>query len=246
MGMNVGEERTFTLTYPEDFDEEDKRGKNVTFTVRLSSISAKKMPELNDDFAKEIGNFETVDALRQALRDRLEAEVKQLSDQIAEQRIIQQILANSTVNFPSILIREEVQDELRRLLSELRQNGMTYDQYLEQVGKTAELHQTELAEQAAGRIQAILALREVSIQEGLQATEEEIDAEFDRLLNEDVITEDQYAEYKPDRRRRLQVANALVQQRLHDFLFANNTINEVVQETPPDPEELAEANEEEE
>ncbi|MCW3055318.1 MAG: trigger factor, partial [Chthonomonadales bacterium] len=89
-------------------------------------------------------------------------------------------------------------------------------------------------------------MRDISIQEGLQASNEDVDAEFDRMVGAGALTEEQDAEYRMDSRRRLQVANALIQTRLHDFLFANNTLNEVVQPEAPDPEELAAAGEAEE
>src|SRR5579871_700840 len=104
MGMMPGEERTFEITYPDDFDEEDKRGKKATYTVRLSSISAKKLPELNEEFAKQIAGVETVDELRQVVRERLEADAVRIGDEVAEQRIIEQILANSEIHFPAVLV----------------------------------------------------------------------------------------------------------------------------------------------
>ena len=245
MGLAIGEERTFDVTYPEDYEEEDKKGKTASYTVKLSSISAKKLPELNDDFAVALGAGQTVDELRTSVHTRLQAEADQYSDQVAEQRIFEQILAASTVYFPDVLVREEVEDELRRLSQELRQNNASYTQYLQSIGGlTPEQHQGGLAQQAAQQIQTLLALREISIQEDLQATEEQVDAEYERLLTGGVITEEQYDEFKADPRRRLQVANALIQQRLHDFLFAHNTINAVEQAGMPTDEELEGAVEE--
>lgn len=242
LGMTIDEERTFELTYPDDYDEEDKRGKKVTFTVKVSSISGKCVPELTDEFAKEIADVDTVEELRTKLKEALEAEAVRLSDQIAEQRLIQEIVNRATVYFPAVLVREEVEDDLRQLAAELRNRQMSYEQYLAQTNQNPESHQTTLAQQGEARIRALLTLREIANLEGLQASDEDVDAEFDRLLSEGKITEDQYENYKPTQRRRFQVANALVQQRLHDFLFANNTITEVEQTTPPDPEALAEAN----
>jgi trigger factor len=241
LGMMPGEERTFELSYPEDYTDEDKRGQTATFTVKVSSISGKKLPELNDEFAKAVASVETVEELRAAVREGMTAEAEQLGGQLAEQRLFAEILGRSSIYFPDVLIREEVEDNLRQLAQELRQRNLTYAQFLESRRQTAEQHQTELAQQAEYQIRTLLALREISIQEELQATNEQIDAELDRLLAVGTITEEQYDEYKPDQRRRLQVANALIQQRLHDFLFAHNTINDVEQETPPDPEALAEA-----
>jgi trigger factor len=242
MGMKPDEERTFTLTYPDDYDEEEKRGKQATFTVRLSSISARRLPELDDAFARQVAGVETVDDLRQTLRQQLEAQAANLSDQIAEQRLLQEIIGRSEIHFPPVLVREEVQDRLRQLLHDLRQAQIAYEAYLAQVGKTAEQHQSELAAHADLQIRTLLALRDIARQEDLQASEKAIDAEFDRMLQEGRITEDQFEEYSRDPRRRLQVANALIQQKLHDFLFANNTLREVAQETPPDAHALEEAN----
>ena len=240
IGMMPGDERTFELTYPEDFDEEDKRGKKAAFTVKLASISAKRLPELNDDFAKQAADVETVDELRNTLRERMEAEYTRLSDQVAEQRLIEQIVTHSVVHFPAVLVREDVEDELRRLGAELNRTGLTYEQYLTQIGQTPESHQEQLRQQSEARVRTILVLRQIAEQEGLQAEEADIDAEFDRMLNEEQITEDQYEEFQFKTGRRLQVANALIQQRLHDFLFANNTITDV--SSPADSEEeLAEA-----
>lgn len=233
--MNIGDERTFTLPYPDDFDEEEKRGKSATHTVKLVSISGKKKPELNDEFVQSVGGGQTVEELYANVRENLTAEAEQFSNQLAEQRLFDEILQRSTIYFPEVLIKEEVEDDLRRLAQDLRQRNFTYQQFLDSNSLTAETHQIQLAQQAARQIAVLLALREISIQESLQATDDQVDAEFDRLLTENVIAEDQYEEYRLDSRRRLQVANALIQQRLHDFLFAHNTINAV--EMPlPDPD----------
>ena len=240
-GMTAGEERSFELTYPEDYEEEARRGKKATFNVKLVSISAKRLPELTDEFAKLVAGVETVDDLRKAIRTRLETDSTELSNQVAEQRLIQQIVDNSEVHFPEALVREEVEQQFRQLASELQQRGMTYDQFLNQYELTPQAHEQTLTDDARARIRSVLALRRVAEQENLQSTNEAVDEEFDRLLTEGKITEDQYEEFRADERRRYQVANALVQKNLHDYLFANNTINEVIQDTPADPDDLAEA-----
>ena len=240
-GMAAGEERSFELTYPEDHEEEAKQGKKVTFNVKLISISAKRLPELTDEFAKLVAGVETVDDLRSAIRTRLQNDSTELSNQIAEQRLIQQIVDNSEVHFPEALVREEVEQQFRQLATELQQRGMSYEQFLNQYDLTPQAHEQSVTDDARARIRSVLALRRVAEQENLQSTDELVDEEFDRLLTESKITEDQYEEFRADERRRYQVANALVQKNLHDYLFANNTINEVIQDTPADEDDLAEA-----
>ncbi len=239
MGMMPDDEKTFDITYPEDFEEEARRGKNATYQVKVLSISARTLPELNDEFAKEIGSVETVDALRDLVRERLEADAIRVSDEIAEQRLIEKVLEGSTVHFPDILVREELQDKLRQLGEELHRSNMTYDQYLQRVNQSAEQHQAQLAAQASEQIRALLALREIAIAEQLQADNAAIDAEFDRLAEQGTIPEETIVEYRTDDRRRLQIANALIQQMLHDFLFSNNTLVEVEQAISPPDQEIA-------
>jgi trigger factor len=239
MGMMPGDERTFELTYPDDFDEEARRGKSATYHVKVSSISARKLPELNDEFVKQVSNVETVDEFRQQLQERVEADAVRVSNEIAEQRLIEKILAASKVEFPEVLVREELQDKLRLLGQDLDRNHMSYEDYLKRIGQTAEQHQGQVAAQSAEQIRALLALREIAIAEGLQADNDSIDAEFDRLAIEGVITEETREEYRGDQRRRLQIANALIQQKLHDFLFSNNTLVEVEQARTPEAAEAA-------
>ncbi len=243
MGMMPDEERTFELTYPEDFEEEDKKGKKATFTVTLKSISAKRLPDVTDEFAMQVSGSETVEEFKKILHERLESDAVRLSDEIAEQGILEAILENSEVHFPEVLVRDEVRDKLNQLGYQLQNSRMSYEQYLAQIGMTMEQHQAELYNQSELQIRTLLALRDISIQEGLQASNEDIDAEFDRMVGAGALTEEQDTAYRTDPRRRLQIANALIQQRLHEFLFANNTLNEVIQEKSPDPEELAAAGE---
>jgi trigger factor len=245
-GMLPDEERTFEITYPEDYAEEDKRGKKATFTVSLKSISAKRLPDLDDDFAMQVAGTETLDEFKELVKTRLEADAVRLSNEIAEQRLLEAILENSEVHFPEVLVRDEVRDKLNQLSYQLQNNRMSYQQFLLQNGITAEQHQAQVYNESYEQIRVLLALRDISIQEGLQASNEDVDAEFDRMVGSGSLTEEQDAEYRLDSRRRLQVANALIQTRLHDFLFANNTLNEVVQTEAPDPEELAAAGEAEE
>ena len=228
LGANPGETRTFELTFPADFQEAEKAGKKGTFTFVLASISAKKKPEVDEEFVKAITNQElSVEEFRDLLKISLEAEAKQASNEMGEQNLIEQILKNSEIFFPDVLVIDEVNDKLRHLYTDLRRNQMSYEMYLARIGATAEQHQQSLAQQANVQIMALLALREIAMKEGLQGTEEETDAEFLNLLKQGSIANEDFVEYVQDPRRRLQVANALVQHKLHDFLFANNTLVEV-------------------
>ncbi len=223
-GMNVGETRMFSLTYPEDYMEESQRGKQVAYTVKLSGINTRVLPELNDEFARVAANMDSMEALRNQVRMDIEEDMQRQADEIVEETLINMILRNSTIHFPEALIHDEVEEELRQLGKELARRKISYQAFLQSANVTAEEHQERLAMQAAYKITSLLGLREIANQEGLQPTEEQIDAEFDRLRMLGTITEDQYAEMIQESKRRNHLANALVQQKLHDFLFEKNNI----------------------
>jgi trigger factor len=227
MGAEVGEERTFDLVYPEDYEDENLRGKPVKFVVKVSSISARKLPELNEDLFKEVAGVDTEEEFRARVAESIKSNAERTSNELAEQALIEKILETSEVYFPSVLVRDEVEEKYRRLSVELRQNGLSYAAYLAQTGQTEEQHQSNVIAEAQMQIQVLLALREIARTENLQASEEAIDAEFARLQEIGAITPEQFEDYVSDPRRRMQVANALIQQSLHDFLFANNTLVEV-------------------
>ncbi len=245
IGVNIGEEKTFDYTYAEDYSDENLAGKTVSYAITVASISARRLPELDDAFAQRVASVDTVDALKESISARMEVEVKQFSDQVAEQRIIEHIVMNSVVNYPQALVREEVEDAYRQLAAEVRQKGYTYEAWLQANDLTPETHLQGVTEQSDNRVRTILALRQIAVQENFQVTEEAIDAEFANLVQQGRITEEQLQEWIDDNRRRMQVANALVQQNLHNFLFENNIITDVQQAEPPDPTEVEEANAEE-
>ncbi len=175
VGMQIGDEKHFELTYPEDYQDEDRRGKLGKFYVKLSSISAKKLPALDDEFVKDVAGVDTVDEFKQTVRERLQADAERISNEIAEQRIIEKILEKSEIHFPYVLVREEVEEKLRQLSIDLKQNNASYSEYLNRLGVSQEEHQTGLFEEAEAQIRILLALREVAKQELLQADRKERD-----------------------------------------------------------------------
>lgn len=232
-GIMPGEERTFTLTYPDSYADAARRGKTATFTVKISSFSARKLPDLDDAFARQVADVETMDALRAHIRERIQQSLQNHADEIAEERLITRILENATVHFPQVLVEDNVAATLQRLENELTRRGMSYEEYLRQQNLTQEQYESGLEIESAQRVKSVLVLGQIARQEELTVSEERLDAEFEQMLNDGKLTEDQYDAFFNDRERRSELAAALVQQALHDFLFSHNTFHEV----PEVPEE---------
>ena len=226
LAQQVDEERDFVLTYPDDYQEADLAGKRASFMVRVMSINRRVVPELTDEWVKGATAFQTVKELKKDVSERLQETYKNLSDQVAEARIIEQIIKASTIDFPTVMVHEEMEALAQELGEEIK-DKMTYEEYLKRSGLTGEQHREKLASQAVDRIQSTLALRELAKAENLQSSPEEIDEEFDKLTAGSEVTKEQLAKLKADNQRRNQVANIIVKRKLRDFMFSKAKIKDV-------------------
>lgn len=178
IGLKVGDEKIFTLTYPETYPDEELAGEEAEFTVKVNEVHEKQIPALDDELAKKLSNgrFETLDALRSELKTDMEKSLLVSSETEAESKLIEQILENSTIKFPPVLIDVEVEDDVKDLLGRIERQGVTLEEYLDRVGKTQEELLTEIQSAARKRIQIGLLLGKVAELENLALTEEDFNA----------------------------------------------------------------------
>lgn len=224
MGMKPGERRTFAIKYPNDFPDKDTAGKKVEFDVALESIRERHIPELNDEFAKTMGGFETLDAMREDVKTRLIASAEESADKEVELAIIKEIIARSKVDFPDILVEHEIGHDIEELQQRLSRQGMNIQQYLQQTGKTQEEFLSELREAAAKRIQAGLILAEVSDAEKIDITDEEVDAEIERMATESKATKESVEAYIEARGGKPSLKNLMLNKKILDLLKSVSTI----------------------
>jgi trigger factor len=227
IGQQIDEERTFTLTYPEDYQDAEVAGKPATFRVKVLTINERIVPELTDEWVAEVTSFKTVAELREDFRKKAEKNVHSLSDQIAEGRIIQEIVKRSEISYPRLMVQQEMENDVEEFNYELEQRQMDYEQFLERSGKTAEQHHAELEAVAEERLKGLLALREIAQEQKIGVTNEEIDAEFHRLAAENEVGDEELQRVMREDRRRVQVSNLVVKRKLRDYLFATVTVKDV-------------------
>jgi trigger factor len=180
LGMRKGESREFDVVFPDDYREESLRGQKVRFSVKLTELRGKVLPEADDEFARSVGKFEDIAALRAELRKRLEANALDRARHEFADRIIDYAAANATVDLPDILVDQEVEvmnDELR---SALARQGITEDAYLKVVEKTEQELQKEFRPQAEKRVKTLLVVSEIAKARNVQVTDREVSAEVAR------------------------------------------------------------------
>ena len=218
IGLRVGESREFDLPFPDDYRVESLAGKTAHFEVTVGDLRERILPELDDGFAASVSDGQTMDELRAEIRDalqrRAEAEARhQLGD-----RIIDFATSNATVELPEVMIANEVEimrDELRARLAE-QQIGI--DRYLELARQSPEELMAELREPASQRVKTLLVLTAIAEQEGIDASDAEIDAEVERQLAA-YPDEPRLREYLTSRRGRSYLRMTLRNRTLVDSLI---------------------------
>jgi trigger factor len=182
VGMSAGEEKTFTLTMPEDESEEEVAGQEADVVVTLHAVKEQDMPELDDDLAMMVGDYETLDDLRDDVRTRLETEASQKAESEYLDKVLDAFVEAATqIEYPSQAIDRETDFSLNQMERNLAGSGLQLDSYLSMIGKTREAYRRELRPAAETRLQRRLVLNEIGEREGLAVDPEEIEAEIERM-----------------------------------------------------------------
>lgn len=224
LDLRPEERRTFDIEYPADHSEPDLAGKKVTFDVAVEAIRERLFPELNDEFAGQVGDFQTLDELREDIRARLIAAREQSADQEAERRVLEEIVARSKVDFPDVLVEHEVGHDLDEIQKRLEKENVSVGEYLRQIGKTREQFTADLREEAARRLKTGLVLGEIALIEKIDVIEEEVEAEIERRAAESKATREAVEAYIEARGGRASLRNTLLHRKIMDFLRSVSTI----------------------
>lgn len=175
VGMKAGEEKEINVTFPADYHNEALAGKPVTFKVRLHEIKRKEYPELNDDFAAEVSEFQSLTELKTDIMNKLkEAEEKRARSDI-EENVVEAVAAASDVAVPNALVEKELDRMTSEMEQFLRMQGLSLEKFLNLTGKSRDDLRAEKREEAQKRVKGNLVLDAIIQKEGITATDEEVD-----------------------------------------------------------------------
>jgi trigger factor len=181
VGLSPGEQKTFSLIVPED-DDGEAAGQEATITVHLHTVREKDLPALDDELALMVGDYESLDGLRAALREEMETAALQQAEAGYLDKVLDAMIEGAVkVEYPSQAVDREADLVLHQMERNLAASGLQLDTYLSMLGKTRVEYQQELRPSAEERLQKRLVLDEVAQREGLQAGDDEIQAEIDRM-----------------------------------------------------------------
>ncbi len=181
IGKNIGEDVEVNVTFPAEYHAAELAGKPATFKVKIKEIKMKELPELNDEFASEVSEFETLDAYKEDVKNKL-AETKQAQATAEnENNVVQKVVDNAQMDIPAPMVDEQVRNMIEDYARRLQSQGISFDQYLQFTGSTIEQLQEQMRPQAELRLRTRLVLEAVVAAEKIEPSEELVDAEIKKM-----------------------------------------------------------------
>lgn len=184
IGMNIGEEKDLNVTFPTEYHAPDLAGKEAVFHVKVNSITETQLPALDDDFAKDISEFDTLDAYKADVRAKLEAQAAERDNNAFTNAVIEKVMANATVEIPDAMVERQIDSMVRNFEARLAQQGLKLADFMKYTGQDEKSFRNQYRDQAEKSVRANLVLEAVENVEKFEATEEEIDAEIEKFAKQ--------------------------------------------------------------
>ncbi len=220
VGMNIGEEKDLNVTFPEEYHAKELAGKAAVFHVKLNAISEKVLPELDDEFAAEVSEFETLEEYKNSIREKLMKSKEEAATREKEDKLLEQAVANAEMDIPDVMVESQAEDMVRDFGQRLQMQGLKLEQYLQYTGLTMPQLVEQNKEAAKKRIQGRLVLEAIAAAEGLEATEEDLEAEYKRLAEQYSMEVEQVKQYMGDEESEKSMKADLATQKALDLLVA--------------------------
>lgn len=198
IGAKIGEEKEINVTFPEEYHAEELKGKPAVFKVTVKSIQQKELPELNDDFAKDVSEFDTFDEYKQDVKAKLD---KANADKTAaefEGNVIKVVTDAAKVDIPQCMIDAKIEDLIRDFGYRLSSQGLSLDQYMKYTGATVDTFKEQFKDQAEDQVKTALVLGEIAKKENVEVTDEDVENEFKRMAEMYGMEVDKLKEYIKD------------------------------------------------
>ena len=177
----IGEEFDVNVKFPEEYHSEDLKGKDAKFICKINEIKVKELPELDDNFASDVSEFDTLKEFKADLRKKLKAQFNEMVDTQRENKVLDKVIEETKFDVPNRMIEDEVENELRNFQYRLQAQGLNYDDYKKYTGKTDDEIKETFKEPAEKRVKLGLILEKYAKENKLKATKRDYDKELDKL-----------------------------------------------------------------
>ena len=198
VGAEAEKEVEVKVTFPEDYHAEELKGKEAVFKCTVHEIKAKELPELDDEFASEVSEFDTLDELKADIKAKIKEQKVNDGKRAQEDAAVDAIIESAKMDLPEAMVDTQARQMLDEFAQRMQQQGLTLDQYMQFTGMTADKMMDELRPQAEKRIKTRLVLEAIAAAEGITASEEEVEKEFANIAERYGLTVDKVKEIFAD------------------------------------------------
>ena len=198
VGKNVGDEVDVNVTFPEQYHAADLAGKPALFKVKINEIKAKELPELDDEFAQDVSEFDTLAEYKEDVKKRLVEQKENEAKRTKEDEAIQKIIDKSTMEIPEAMIQTQCENMVNDFAQRIAQSGLSMEQYMQFSGLTVDKLMEQVRPEAETRIKSSLVLEQIAKEENIEVSDADIDAEVEKMAAAYGMEADKLKEYMGD------------------------------------------------
>ncbi len=181
IGHKAGDQFSISIKFPEEYGNEELAGRDARFEILIHEVKEKQLPELDDEFAKDVSEFDTLDALRQSVREKLQTSAQSESDRLFRSELLKQAALAITADIPEAMFENRLDQIVNRYAMDMQNQGIPFEQFLQYMNTTAEQFRERFRENAIEQVKTDLALEKIADTEAVEVTDEEIDKEYENL-----------------------------------------------------------------
>lgn len=225
IGKKKDEEVEVKVKFPEDYFEESLKGKDAVFNVTIKEVKEKQVPELDDEFAKDVSEFDTLEELRNETKEKLEKDAKNREKVENENKVIENVVESSEIDVPEVMIDNQVENEVGEFDYRLRMQGLSIDRYYELTKTNIDDLKAQLRPNAEKRVRTELVLEAIAKVENIEVSEEEIDKELEKMAKD--YKQENVEKFKEDMKKGdlEYLKSGIIKNKTIELLIANAKLN---------------------
>ena len=183
VGHSAGEEFDVNVKFPEEYGAAELAGKDATFKIKLHEVKYKELPALDDDFAKDVSEYDTLDELKDSIRNNIKTNLDKQAEQKVENDLMDQVIANMKADIPDVMVDSRIDELVQDFEYRISQQGLKLADYLKYMGMNIEQFRAQFKEQADKQVKMRLAMEAIVAKEGITASDEEFEEEVKRIAD---------------------------------------------------------------
>ena len=220
VGLNIGDEKDVEVTFPEEYHNSDVAGKPAVFHVEILGIREKQLPEIDDDFAMDTTEFDSLDEYKADIRERLAFAKEENAKNVMQNALVEQIVESSEMDIPDAMIESQVDQMVREFEQRVSYQGLSFEQYLQFSGQSMDQLREQMRPDAVKRIQGSLVLEAIAAAENIVADDDDLQKEFARMAEMYQMEAEQVASMIPEKEKENMKKDLAVNKAI-DFILEN-------------------------